>query len=784
VSIWDSYDVDDGVEVSGESSAGFSGGLSMDDSRRISGPGDVYAVQGYSGSGGYAGANYIYSRDASQTLVRGTARLTPDTLGAIQDVSIKDADLSAVVSTGDRGGRGAMQHAFVLDGSLDSIQTIDIDGGIATSQDTQMTGFLPTAFGTAGYMNADLGPGTLNLEGEGAAVAVSSLDLAGPAEVDCRLATGTGNSAWAFGDVRSASSDLGAVGAGAGAGKVNLEVDLTGGLPGLYIGGEGEVAGTGVAAAGKKNEISGTLAAGTGFSGTGAFAEDVKASNKDGIAVAAAAAGGLGGVLDIKNLAVVGGAEAAGVGVAAAGEKNEIRSGTLAARTGFSGTGAFAEDVEASNKDGIAVAAAAAGGLGGVLDLKNLAVVGGAEAAGVGVAASGEKNEIRSGTLAAGTGFSGTDAFAEDVEASNKDGIAVAAAAAGGLGGVLDLKNLAVVGGAEAAGVGVAASGEKNEIRSGTLAARTGFSGTGAFAEDVEASNKNGIAVAAAAAGGLGGVLDLKNLAAVGGAEGAIFGAGAAGQKNHVGVGSVEASTGNGAEVVARDVDASSREGAAGTGVAAGNVQVALAGATTITGEGSAVGAGAVGFKAYAGADRLRAKSGDSTSAAGKGLTTSIVDGVAGAGAIGATYDSKGPGSGWEVASVEGDITGIGEISGDFRANTDQSATARANNVFAEGNDVHLGSHADDGTSSSDADTTFSGYFSDGKLKAYAGDSTLALQKGRISGLFEMEAEADSFDPPEHKSRYKGWFFGDYDIDVKAWTDETGAHAKAKKEKV
>ena len=714
MSIWDSYDVDDGVEVSGESSAGFSGGLSMDDSRRISGPGDVYAVQGYSGSGGYAGANYIYSRDASQTLVRGTARLTPDTLGAIQDVSIKDADLSAVVSTGDRGGRGAMQHAFVLDGSLDSIQTIDIDGGIATSQDTQMTGFLPTAFGTAGYMNADLGPGTLNLEGEGAAVAVSSLDLAGPAEVDCRLATGTGNSAWAFGDVRSASSDLGAVGAGAGAGKVNLEVDLTGGLPGLYIGGEGEVAGTGVAAAGKKNEISGTLAAGTGFSGTGAFAEDVKASNKDGIAVAAAAAGGLGGVLDIKNLAVVGGAEAAGVGVAAAGEKNEIRSGTLAARTGFSGT----------------------------------------------------------------------DAFAEDVEASNKDGIAVAAAAAGGLGGVLDLKNLAVVGGAEAAGVGVAASGEKNEIRSGTLAARTGFSGTGAFAEDVEASNKNGIAVAAAAAGGLGGVLDLKNLAAVGGAEGAIFGAGAAGQKNHVGVGSVEASTGNGAEVVARDVDASSREGAAGTGVAAGNVQVALAGATTITGEGSAVGAGAVGFKAYAGADRLRAKSGDSTSAAGKGLTTSIVDGVAGAGAIGATYDSKGPGSGWEVASVEGDITGIGEISGDFRANTDQSATARANNVFAEGNDVHLGSHADDGTSSSDADTTFSGYFSDGKLKAYAGDSTLALQKGRISGLFEMEAEADSFDPPEHKSRYKGWFFGDYDIDVKAWTDETGAHAKAKKEKV
>jgi len=642
VSIWDYYDVDDGVEVSGESSAGFGDGLSMADSRRISGPGDVYAVQGYSGSGGYVGMNYIYAQDASQTLALGSAHLTPETLGVVQDVSIDGAAESAVVSTGDRGGRSAMQHASVGAGSLDSRQTIDIDGGIVTSQDSQMVGFLPTAFGTAGYMDVNLGPGTLNLEGEGAAVAVSSLDLAGPAEVDCRLATGTGNSAWAYGDVRSASSDLGAVGAGAGAGNVNLEVDLNGNL---YIEGE---------------------------------------------------------------------AEAAGIGIGAIGVENEIR-----------------------------------------------------------------------GTLAASTGDGGTSAFGEDIEASNKDGTVVAAAAAGGLGGVVDLQNGLIGGGAEAAGVGVLADGKKNEISAGTLAAGTGFLGTGAYGEDVEASNKKGTVVAAAAAGGLGAGVNLQNGNGIVGAEGAIFGAGAAGTDNQISVGGVMATTTNSADVVAIDVEASSREGAAGTGVAAGNVQVALVGGTitTITGEGSAVGAGAIGDQAYAGADRLRAKSGDSTFAAGKGLTVLVENGVAGAGAIGASYDSKAPGSEWKVASVEADITGFGGIRGNFRAETGQSASARANNVFALGNDVHLGSHADDGTSYSDVDTSLSGVFADGRLRAYAGDSTMAMQKGRVMGKFESDVEADSSDPqpPSFKHR-KGT--GVFDINMKAWTDDTGAYTKAKKKKV
>ncbi|HII07732.1 MAG TPA: hypothetical protein HA349_10585, partial [Methanotrichaceae archaeon] len=569
MSIWDSYDVDNSVEVSGGSSASFSEGLSMTDSRRISGPGDVYAVQGYSSSGGYVGKNYIYARDASQTLVSGSAHLTPETLGVVQDVSIDDADLSAVVSTGDLGGKSAMQHASVWDGSLDSRQTIEIDDGITTSQDTQMVGFLPNAFGTAGYMDVNLGQGNLKIEGEGAAVAVSSLDvLDGTSEVDCKLATGTGNSAWAYGDVRTASSDLGAVGAGAGAGNVDLEVDLNGNL---YIDGEAEAAGVGVAAVGVGNAIRGTLDASTGDGGTTASGEDIRAFNVVGVVGTVAGAGNLGMVA------------------------------------------------------------------------------------------------VSSPQILAGN------------------------------------------------------------------------------------------------------------------AEAAVFGAGAAGIINYVSVGSVEASTGNSAEVVARDVDAFSLIGAAGTGVAAGNVQADFV-SHTITGEGSAAGSGAVGFLSYTGADRLKAESGDSTSASGKGLTAAVAKGVAGAGAIGATYDSEGPGSGWEVASVEGDANGGGLISGDFKADTSNSATASARNLIAFGNYIHLGSYGDDGQSYSAVDTYLSGLFVDGKLKGYAGDSTKAMQEGHMWGQFISIAEADSSDPvgPDRLIRTSDPGYIEYDLKMKAKTGGNGAHTKGK----
>ncbi|HQA63227.1 MAG TPA: hypothetical protein PLJ69_09835, partial [Methanothrix sp.] len=521
VSISESYNVDNGVEVWGQSSAAFGEGLKIDDRRRFTGPGNIYAVQEYAGSGGYVGMSYIYAEDAAHTLARGSAHLTPGALGVVQDASIRDAGACAVVSTANQGGRGTMQHASVWDGSLDSRQTIGVDGGIATSQDTQMVGDLPTAFGTAGYMDVNLGPSNLKIEGEGAAVAVSSLDLAGPAEVDCNLATGTGNSAWAYGKIRSAESDLGAVGAAAGAGKIDLEADWTGDLPELYIDGYGEAAAAGVGAIGVNNEIRGTLAASTTDAGTSASGREIEASNREGAVVAAAAAGGLGIGVDLQNGFIGGGAEAAGVGVLAEGRRNWIESENLAAGTGFDGTGAYGSGIEAYNRVGTVVAAAAAGGLGAGIDLQNGFVDGGAEAAGVGVLAEGRSNWIESEALAAGIGFYGTGAYGSGIEAYNRVGTVVAAAAAGGLGAGVDLQDGIIAGGAEAAGIGVGAEGYRNRIRSGTLAAGTGGFGTGAIGEEIEASNKEGVVAAAAAAGGLGGIVDLQNGFIGGGAEAA-----------------------------------------------------------------------------------------------------------------------------------------------------------------------------------------------------------------------------------------------------------------------
>ena len=505
VSIWDSYDVDDSVEVYGESSACFDD-LSMDDSRWIDGPGNVDVIQRYFGSGGYVGMNYIYVEDAlrTQTHVAGSAHLTPDTLSADQDVSVDGALVSAVVSTGDLDGMNAMQHANVLFGSLDSRQTIEIDGNIETTQDSQLVGYMPMAFGTAGEMDAAGGPGTLNFEGEGAAVGVIAGDLSNrrvPAEVDCRLATGAGNSAWSYGNIRSASSASGGAVAAAGAGNINIDADWTGGIPGLYIDGDAEGAGIGIGAIGKRNAI----------------------------------------------------------------------SGTIAARTNDLGTGVYGENIEAF-----------------------------------------------------------------------------------------------------------------------------------------------------------------------------------------------------------------SRRGAAGTAAGAGNVEVDFIGGTT-TGEGSAVGAGGLGLFAHGGADYLVAESGDTTYAAGKSVTGAGSKG-AGAGAIAATYDPNGPGSGWEIAYVEGDTTGAGFVSGDFSADTSNSATARAKNLAARGRDVHLESYGDDGTSSSLVETDLSGRFVDGRMMAYAGDSTKACQSGHMWGRFTSVAEAFSSNPVDVSllRRNSDPGYVEYDLKMGAKTDANGAHTKGK----
>jgi len=681
VSIWDSYNVDDDVKVWGKSSAGFGEGLKIDDIRGLAGPGSIYAVQGYAGSGGYVGMSYIYAEDASQTLARGSAHLTPGALGVVQDVSIKDAEMSAVVSTADRCGRGAMQHAFVGDGSLKSTQTISVNGGIATSQDTQMVGYLPTAFGTAGYMDVNMGPGTLNLQGEGAAVAVSSLDVAGPATVDCKLATGTGNSAWAYGDIRYAESDLGAVGAAAGAGKIDLEADWTGGVPGLFIDGYGEAAAAGIGAIGVDNEIKGTLEARTGDAGTSASGRGIEASNREGILAAAAAAGNLGVGVDLQNGIIEGGAEAAGVGVLAEGRKNEITSGTLAAGTGFYGTGAYGGGIEASNRVGSVVAAAAAGGLGGIVDLQNGFIGGGAEAAGVGVMAEGRRNRIASDVLAAGTGWYGTSAYGGGIEARNREGAIGAAAAAGGLGASLDFQNGFIDAGAEAAGVGVMAEGRRNWIASDVLAAGTGWDGTGAYGGGIEAQNREGAVGAGAAAGGLGASFDLQNGFIAGWAEAAGVGVLAEGYRNRISSGTLAAGTGwYGTGAIGQDIVASNKEGGVAAAAAAGGLGAGLDlqnGVIAGWAEAAGVGVQAEGRRNEISSGTLAAGTGwYGTGAIGQDIEASNKEGgvaaAAAAGGLGASFDLQNG-----VIAGSAEAAGVGVLA-EGRMNEISSGTLAA----------------------------------------------------------------------------------------------------------
>ena len=83
VSIWDSYQVDDSVEVSEKASASFND-LGMTDSRSMTGHGDVDAVQRYSGSSGYSGQSHFETEDASIQMTS-SANLNPNSFQASQN---------------------------------------------------------------------------------------------------------------------------------------------------------------------------------------------------------------------------------------------------------------------------------------------------------------------------------------------------------------------------------------------------------------------------------------------------------------------------------------------------------------------------------------------------------------------------------------------------------------------------------------------------------------------------------------------------------------------------
>ncbi|MDD5768557.1 MAG: hypothetical protein PHW55_08240 [Methanothrix sp.] len=94
VSLKTSYAVGTDVSVREESTASFDQ-PAIENTRSVSGAGDINAVQTYSGSGGYAGRATLYSQDVSGSL-QGSALLAPEYLSAKQDISLS----GSLVDTG------------------------------------------------------------------------------------------------------------------------------------------------------------------------------------------------------------------------------------------------------------------------------------------------------------------------------------------------------------------------------------------------------------------------------------------------------------------------------------------------------------------------------------------------------------------------------------------------------------------------------------------------------------------------------------------------------------
>ncbi|MEA3396973.1 MAG: hypothetical protein U9R05_05875, partial [Chloroflexota bacterium] len=395
--IHNSYDVDDGVSVSGESSASFDGGLEMTNTRSISGPGDVGVAQEYWGND-YAGMNYVYVRDPASIRMSGSTTLTPQTASAYRDVSADSPIPIIAVSGVTRDGKSAMQYASVGRGSLDTRQTTEVNDRVSASQDSQIWGLAPMAFGAAGYMDANVGPGRATVEGEGAAAGV----VVGPlGEIDCKLSAYTGNSAGASADVRRAAGTVGA-GAAAGAGNIDLEIDAT---SGLFIEGNIEAAAIGMGALGPNSEISGVLRADTENSAA-AVGRDIKASADDGIAGVLAGAGELGG-----GVALAPGTEAFGVGAVGAafgavavGADSNVEVGRVAVGIDEDGAGVRGRRIGVSGDAGAGVLAGAGaiGGGGGGGDLAAGTFVGGAQGAALVAVAVGPDSNVNIRRVGAG----------------------------------------------------------------------------------------------------------------------------------------------------------------------------------------------------------------------------------------------------------------------------------------------------------------------------------------------------------------------------------------------
>ncbi len=563
VGIHNSYDVDDGISVSGESSASFDDGLMMTNTRSILGPGDVGVTQEYWGND-YAGMNYVYVRDPASTRMSGSTTLTPGTASAYQDMSAGSwGPIIAVSGVTRQDGKSAMQYASVGWGSLDTRQTTVVNDRVSASQDSQIWGLVPTAFGAAGYMDANVGPGRATVEGEGAAAGV----VVGPfGGIDCKLSAYTGNSAGASADIREAVGTVGA-GAAAGAGNINLDIDTT---SGFYVGGDTEAAAIGMGAFGPNSVISGVLRADTENSAA-AVGRDIKASADEGIAGVLAGAGGVGGGADLAAGTFGGGAEGAAFGAVAVGADSNVEVGRVAVGIDDDGVGVRGRNIGVSGDTGAGVLAGA-GGFGGGADLAAGTFGGEAEGAALVAVAVGTDSNVDIGRVAVGVDDDGADVRGRRIGVSGDTGAGVLAGA-GGFGGGADLAAGTFGGGAEGAALVAVAVGTDSNVEIGRVEAGMDDDGAGVRGRRIGVSGDTGAGVLAGA-GGLGGGVDLAAGIFGGGAEAAALGAVALGTDSNVDIGRVEADVGaGGAGVFGRRIDVSGT-GAAGLAAGAGNADI------------------------------------------------------------------------------------------------------------------------------------------------------------------------------------------------------------------
>jgi len=144
VGIWDHDDVDDEIEVSGTSSASFNGGVSMTDSKSLSGSGDANINQVMFGSGG--GADYVinYALEtfgASTIEGSGSSSLTPVAGSASRSVSTTGTTLMTSELSGTQGGDFAAVWSHGKLADVSTSQSVATGQSVTASQNMNAEGY-------------------------------------------------------------------------------------------------------------------------------------------------------------------------------------------------------------------------------------------------------------------------------------------------------------------------------------------------------------------------------------------------------------------------------------------------------------------------------------------------------------------------------------------------------------------------------------------------------------------------------------------------------------------